>query len=334
MGIPIDFFSPQAADRNEVIDDLVNIINLGDAPTAKEYLANAITAFFAFNEKVAVADRLTIFDIPRFMTDEKFRSSVLVHCHQELQIYFPPSIRFNPESINALLTRMSKLARYDELRTILGAKKAHFNIANIINENKVLFLDLRERSEPDAIVGSLVAAKIQHTIFSRANMDDLQKAKPYVLYIDECDLILKFAAERFHSIILRARKYNLWLTMACPSPNDLDEKIRNSLSKLGNFVIHKLNPDDARILRHEITPYVIEQLQNLPDYVALFRTNDTVSAIEHAKFLPKLVNGNADYVQVSTKRQYLPDSRKSEQMPHTSGSGKRKPEGTVLSDET
>jgi hypothetical protein len=298
LGIPIDFFSTNGADTNEVIDNLVNIINLGDAPTAREYLANALTAFLIANRQFTDPnDRLTIFDIPRFFLDESFRRATLLHCPPRLAEYIPP--KFNSESINALLTRMSKLARYDELQTILGAKEAGgFNVARFIEENKILLIDLRENNEPDAIVGSLIAAQIQQAIFSRADMDDLQTAKPYALNIDEANVILNFAAERFNAILGRARKYNLWMTFACPSPTDFKSKeIQDSLDKVGNLLLFNLTAKQGAIFKDKIAPYKLDQLTNMPKYAALFRTDNRVQAVETFKRLPEIKSGNAEYIR-------------------------------------
>ena len=95
------------------------------------------------------------------------------------------------------------------LQTVLGNPDAKLNVADMIDENKIFLVDLDENSPDDAIVGSIIAAKIQQAIWKRQHLTDLYACKPYYLYIDECDVILKFAEERFAAILGRARKYKL-----------------------------------------------------------------------------------------------------------------------------
>ena len=333
MQIPIDFFSARESEKNDVISDLVNIIDLATSPAAKEYLANALMVFFAWNKKTTEPiDRLTIFDVPRFIQDEEFRKPILARCPPDLAYYFPPHIRYNNESLSALINRMSKIARYDELKAILGAKNPQLNIGRIIDEgNKILLVKLKENSEPDAIVGSIIAAKIQHAIFARQDLPDIYSCTPYYLYIDECDTMLKFAEERFVSILKRARKCKLCMTIACPEPGDLPDGIQKGLGKIGNLVLFNLAKSQARIFEDRLLPYKPDVLVGLAPFHAFLRTNNQLHGIKTPAFLPILQNNHAQYAKHNTLREYGPDACKTEDKSHTSGNGEAPK--TVLQDD-
>ena len=196
MGVPLDFFSYRDEDeKQELSTDITNIIDLSTAPVGKNYLRRIIRAFFEANHHPDITSGIkspyTLFHTPRFIQNVDFMKEVLLHCHPDRVYDFPPHIKIQPDSISAVLIRMSELTDSAILKTVLGNPNAKLNVANMIDQNKIFLVDLKETSE-DAIVGSIIAAKIQQAIFGRRHLPDLHGCKPYCLYIDECDVILKF----------------------------------------------------------------------------------------------------------------------------------------------
>jgi len=307
MPVPLDFFSYKDDDeKQDLITDISNIIDLSTAPIAKNYLRKIINALFEANSNPKIFDpqkgidhRYTFFDIPRIVLDEAFRNRLLSYCPLQRQYDFPPHIKLQSDSITAIVIRLSQLTDSSVMKTILGTKDPRLNISDLINGNKIFLVDLKE-TESDQIIGSIIAAKIQHAIFARRHLLDIRKCKPYCLYIDECDVILKFAESRFTAILGRARKYNLFMTMANPIPADLPEGIQKALGKIGNLVIFNLDEADARVFKAKILPYRTDSFVNLPSFRALFRTNNKVHLIRTPTSLPSRVSSNADYVRKRT----------------------------------
>lgn len=329
MPVPLNFFSGLDDDeKQELVTDISNIIDLSTAPIAKNYLRRIINALFEANANPKVYDpkkgidrRYTLFDIPRVVLDDDFRQQLLDCCHPERQYDFPPYIKLQADSITAIIIRMSQITDSPMMKTILGARAANLNVADLIDQNKIFLVDLKE-TEGDAIVGSIIAAKIQHAIFARRHLDDLYACRPYYLYIDECDVILKFAEARFAAIIGRARKYKLCMTIANPIPSDLPEAIQKGIGKIGNLIIFNLDPSDGRIFKSKIAPYDVEYLTNLHNFHALLRTNNKTQAVKVPEFLKPRATKNAEYVRDITLRDYGSNARKSLFPSHNSGDGK------------
>jgi hypothetical protein len=327
MNIPLDFFSGQDDDeRQELITDITNIIDLSTAPIAKHYLRRVITALLEANNNPKVYKpghhdhRYTLLDILPFIQNEDRRNEVLLCCPPERAYDFPPHIKLQQDSINAVVIRMSQITDSPTMKRLLGARSAALNVADLIEGNKIFLVDLKE-TEDDQIIGSIIAAKIQHAIFRRRHLTDLYSCKPYYLYIDECDVILKFAESRFAAILGRARKYKLGMTIANPIPSDLPDTIQKGLGKIGNLVLFNLDEADGRIFKAKLLPYTPLHLVNLAPFTAFFRTANTVRAIKTPPFLPALHNNHAEYIEDSTIRLFGPEACKPEQVSHTSGDG-------------
>ena len=333
IGIPLDFFSYRDDDeRQELVRDISDIIDIQDAKIARHYIRKILIALFEANAN-NIPKRCTVFDILSFVQNEGRRKEILKHCHPEREYDHPPHVKIQPDTISAIIMRMSILSDNPTTRKVLGASEGGINVADLINGNKIFLVKLR-RGEAEQIVGSIIATKIQHAIFARLKMPDITKATPYYLYIDECHKILSFAEDRFDDILLEARKCKLCLTMANALPTKLPKKIQESMGTIGNKVIFQLNEKDASIFKSEIAPYRPDYLQNFPPFHAIFRTGNQVQLIKTPQWLPSLKNGNAEDVRTRTLQKY---ACKSEPISHTSEDGPKpdpQPEAKIPHDES
>jgi hypothetical protein len=337
--VPLDFFSYRDDDeRQELVGDISNIIDLSTAPIAKNYLRKIINALFEANRHPEIYQpdkgidrRYTLFDIPRFVQSETKMGEVLSHCAQDRAYDFPPHIKIQADTISAIIMRLSTITDSAMMQTVLGAPGGGLNIADMISENKIFLVDLKE-TENDQIIGSIIAAKIQHAIFARRHLEDLHACTPYSLYIDECDVILKFAEARFAAILGRARKYKLFMTIANPIPSDLPAEIQRGLGKIGNLILFNLDESDAHIFKSKIAPYRPDYLVNIPAFHALFRTNRVVTRVKTPTFLKPRATENAKYIRESTLRYCAAHSCKTPPVPHTSLDGEHHQEINVQTD--
>jgi GTPase SAR1 family protein len=324
MNVPIDFFSSRDNDEmQELSNDITNIIDLSTAPVGRNYLRRIIRTFFEANasDHPKLDRPCTLFDVPRFIQDQEWMEKILFHCHPDRRYNFPPHIKIQSDSISAILIRMSEITDSVMLKSVLGNPAAKLNVSDLIDQNKIFLVDLRENNPEDAIIGSIIAAKLQQAIFRRRDLPDLYACEPYFLYIDECDVILKFAEERFAAILGRARKYKLCMTIASPLPSELPDLILKGIGKIGSLVLFNLDGPDARIFKSKIAPHSPDELTNLPEYNALFRADNKLQFVDTPHFLPPRPSGNAKYVKDRMLRDYGPEACKSASVSHTSGDG-------------
>ena len=316
MPVALDFFSYAAGNKEEkddLVDYIASIFNLENAPIAKPHLISLLYTLFEARE--AGLD-ISFLDVHKFLMYSSRQTKILDSCSQERKEEWARPLPH--ETKTAIVKRMTRFVENSTLSAIVGCPNPLLNMEQVISQKKILFVTLKE-SETGHFIGSLVVAKLQQAIFKLASRHKSEASRiPFYLYIDECNTILAFAAETFETILQRARKFKLCLTMANPTPKKLPEKIRDCLGTIGNLVIFNLDPADGQVFKAKIAPYVVDQLTNLPKFHALFRTNNKTTAVKTGSFLPPRENGNAEYVRTRTLDFY---SCKSAPSSHTSRDG-------------
>jgi type IV secretory pathway TraG/TraD family ATPase VirD4 len=99
------------------------------------------------------------------------------------------------------------------IRNIIGQSKSAFNIADIMNNQKILLINLSKGKigELNAqLLGMIMVSKIYNAAMARATMPKKDR-KDFYLYVDEFQ---NFISSTFGDILSEARKYRLSLIMA------------------------------------------------------------------------------------------------------------------------
>lgn len=329
MPVALDFFSYQREDKEEkddLVDYIASIFNLENAPIAKPHLISLLYTLFEARE--AGLDSISFLDIHRFLMHPSRQAKILAYCSRERREEWARPLPHDTRT--AIVKRMTRFVENSTLRAIVGCPNPLLNMEHVISEKKILFVTLKE-SETGHFIGSLVVAKLQQAIFKLAGRHASEASRvPFYLYVDECNTILEFAADTFDTILQRARKFKLCLTMANVTPKKLPEKIRDCLGILGSLVIFNLDPAHGQVFKSQIAPHLVDELTNLPKFHALFRTDNKTTAVRTPSFLPPRENGNAQYVRTRTLDLY---SCKSAPVSDTSEDGtKPDPEPTLPHD--
>ena len=99
------------------------------------------------------------------------------------------------------------------MRNIIGQTKSAFNLRKVMDDQKVLMVNLSKGKIGDLnaqLLGLIMVSKINMAAMSRADMPE-EKRKDFYLYVDEFQ---NFATDTFGEILSEARKYRLALIMA------------------------------------------------------------------------------------------------------------------------
>ena len=99
------------------------------------------------------------------------------------------------------------------MRNIIGQTKSAFNLREVMDNQKVLMVNLSKGKIGDLnaqLLGLIMVSKINMAAMSRADMPEDQR-KNFFLYVDEFQ---NFATDTFGEILSEARKYRLALIMA------------------------------------------------------------------------------------------------------------------------
>jgi len=215
----------------------------------------------------------TLLDLPRLLTDKKFRMKVLRFVHHpqvkefwtlEFEKY---SAWLRSQAISPILNKIGQFLTSTPLRNIVGQKENTFNLREVMDEGKMLIVNLAKGKigeDNSSLLGAMLVTKIQLAALARAEMPE-RKRKSFYLYVDEFHNFLTLS---FADILSEARKYGLNLILSHQYIEQLESKLKASIfGNVGTIISFRLGAEDARILAREFYPHFEEiDLTNLSNY--------------------------------------------------------------------
>jgi len=212
---------------------------------------------------LALLDRpeTTMLDITRMLTDKKFREDTLTYCTDTVVMQFWKvefaawNDKFVAEAISPVLNKVGAFTANPIIRNIIGQPKSTFNIREIMDEGKILVVNLSKGligEDNAAILGAFMVTKIQLAAMSRSDIPNIEDRRPFYLYVDEFQ---NFATDSFATILSEARKYGLNLTVANQYISQMNETVRDAVfGNVGTMISFRVSADDAPILSKQFEP--------------------------------------------------------------------------------
>lgn len=239
---------------------------------------------------LALLDRpeTTLLDISRLLTDKEFRKETLEYCKDVtvLQFWKHEFGQWNDkqvnESIAPVLNKVGAFTANPIIRNIIGQPKSSFNIRQIMDEGKILVVNLSKGligEDNASILGSFLVTKVQLAAMSRSDIPDVKDRRPFYLYVDEFQ---NFATDSFSVILSEARKYGLNLTVANQYVAQMTDSVRDAVfGNVGTTISFRVSADDAPILVKQFEP-IFEQ----SDIIQLNNRNFVISMIINGEKVP------------------------------------------------
>lgn len=203
----------------------------------------------------------TMLDITRMLTDKKFRNEVLANVTDTVVLTFwrvefaSWTEKFAAEAIAPVLNKVGAFTANPIIRNIIGQPKSTFNIRKMMDEGKILIVNLSKGligEDNAAILGSFLVTKIQLAAMSRSDIPRIEDRTPFYLYVDEFQ---NFATDSFATILSEARKYGLNLTVANQYVSQMQDTVRNAVfGNVGTMISFRVSADDAPILAKPFAP--------------------------------------------------------------------------------
>ncbi len=212
---------------------------------------------------LALLDRpeTTMLDITRMLTDKKFHKDTLSYCTDTVVLQFwnvefaSWTEKFQAEAIAPVLNKVGAFTANPVIRNIIGQPKSTFNIRQIMDEGKILVVNLSKGligEDNASILGAFLVTKIQLAAMSRSDIPDIQDRRPFYLYVDEFQ---NFATDSFATILSEARKYGLNLTVANQYISQMSETVRDAVfGNVGTMISFRVSADDSPILAKQFEP--------------------------------------------------------------------------------
>ncbi|MFH1582370.1 MAG: CxxC-x17-CxxC domain-containing protein [bacterium] len=175
--------------------------------------------------------------------------------------------RYETEATAAIQNKIGQFISAPLIRNIIGQVKSNINMRTIMDEKKILIMDLskgRIGEDNSRLLGALLITKIQLAAMSRVDIPE-EKRNDFFLYVDEFQ---NFATESFTNILSEARKYRLALILGHQYITQMEETVRDAVfGNVGTIIAFRVGAEDAEFLEKEFAPeFVAGDLVNLPKY--------------------------------------------------------------------
>ena len=249
----------------------------------------------------------TFIDIPRCFIDPGFVKSKLQYVTDKT-VYdywtkeFPESQKSNDagEVTSWFVSKWGPFLSNKMMRNILGQTKSGFNIRKVMDESKILLVNLSKGTTGELnaqLLGMIFVMKFQAAAMSRA--DTLEDDRvDFCLFVDEFQ---NFATESFESILSEARKYRLNLVLANQFMTQLTDKIREAIiGNVGTIMAGRIGVTDAELMEKAFTPvFTAEDLHKQPNYnwIATVMMFNMPTAPFTMRTLPPMGEGNEELMR-------------------------------------
>lgn len=259
-------------------------------------------------------ENTTLGEVITLLTDRAFRKKIVDSIDDPaLKRYWTDEYermpeKFQQEAISAILNKVGQFVTSPLVRSIIGKPKSTIAIDEIMNEGKILIVNLsqgRLGEDNAALLGAMIITKVQLAAMHRVDVPEAER-RDFYLYVDEFQ---NFATTSFIKILSEARKYRLSVTLANQYVAQIPEDVQRAiLGNAGTIIAFSVGASDAGILFKEFAEVFSENdLVNLSNFqIATKMTIDGHSArpfLANTLPLPISVNQNKDKViKVSRER--------------------------------
>jgi hypothetical protein len=204
------------------------------------------------------------------LTDRNYRQKVVEYIEDDMvkrfwAIEFADwSEKFDTDAIIPLVNKLGQFLSDPLLRNIFGQKENKINLEELMNQKKLIFINLskgRLGEENASFLGAMFITKIKQAGMARASMPEKDRHDFY-LYVDEFHNLV---TETFENILSEARKYALCLTIAHQYMGQLIPRVQMAvLGNVGSIIIFRVGGEDAVHLEPEMAPvFHVKDMINL-----------------------------------------------------------------------
>jgi hypothetical protein len=246
--------------RHLVVSGLMSVFKKiwVDAWSARmEYiLTNTLLALLEFPDA-------TLLGVNRMLSDKEYRMRVIENITDPavksfwVDEFLKYNERYMQEAGDAIKNKIGQFTSNPLIRNIIGQPHSSFDIRKIMDEKKILIMNLSKGLVGDQnanLLGSMLTTRIYLAAMSRAdlNAEEMRAAPNFYFYVDEFQ---SFANATFADILSEARKYKLNLTIAHQYIEQMEEEVRNAVfGNVGTIISFRVGPFDAEVLETVYTP--------------------------------------------------------------------------------
>ena len=233
-------------------------------------------------------------DVPQVFNDQSFTDEKLKYVSDQTVLDFwnkemaQTSEANKSEVLGWFVSKFGAFLSNEMMRNIIGQTKSGFNLREIMDNRKILIVNLSKGKTGELnsqLLGMIFIMKFQVAAMARDDIPEDDRVD-FTLYVDEFQ---NFATDSFATILSEARKYRLSLVLANQFMTQLTDIIRESiLGNVGTIISGRLGITDAEILQKKFMPtFDAEDLTKLPNFQTI--TSVLINGVPSAAFSMNLI---------------------------------------------
>ncbi|OGG92951.1 hypothetical protein A3G63_00995, partial [Candidatus Kaiserbacteria bacterium RIFCSPLOWO2_12_FULL_52_8] len=205
----------------------------------------------------------TLLGVNRMYTDKAYRTKVVNNVKDPVvkdfwtKEFANYGDRYTQEATPAIQNKVGQFTGNPLIRNIIGQPKSSFDIRTMMDEKKILIMNLSKGLIGETnmrLLGSMLTTRIFLGAMSRAGTtsSEMQKLPHFYFYVDEFQ---NFANETFAEILSESRKYKLDLIITNQYIEQMEEEVRDAVfGNVGTTVSFRVGPFDAEVLETVFMP--------------------------------------------------------------------------------
>lgn len=218
----------------------------------------------------------TLLGVNRMLSEKDYRDDVINHITDVsvrsfwVDEYNKWDVRYAREAGAAIQNKIGQFTTNPLIRNIIGQEKSTLDFRAIMDEKKILLVNLSKGLIGETnqhLLGGMLITKLYLAAMSRADVGakNLFQLPNFFLFVDEFQ---NFANESFADILSEARKYKLNLTVAHQYIAQMDENVSAAIfGNVGTMITFRVGPTDAEFLEKQFAPtFSVEDIVNLGKY--------------------------------------------------------------------
>ncbi len=219
------------------------------------------------------------------LTDRNYRQKVVEYITDDMvkrfwAIEFADwSEKFDTDAIIPLVNKLGQFLADPMLRNIFGQKENKIDLEKLMNEEKIIFINLSKGKlgeENSSFFGSIFITKIKQAGMERAIIPE-EGRKSLYLYVDEFHNLV---TETFENLMTEARKYGICLTVAHQYLGQLLPQVQASvLGNVATIIVFRVGGDDAEALESDMAP--------------LFKAKDMINLGKREFYIKLMIDGES-----------------------------------------
>ena len=239
-----DINDPRLVDLvcSEIIGTFKKLYEASWGPRLEDILRHAILV-------VLYNPGSTLLDLHLVLSSKEYRLKMLENVKDPIITQYWEKIfpKNNKDAQEWLASSFNKIGRFlvnSLVRNIVGQPKSSFNIKDIMNQGKILLVNLAKGKigeDNSSLLGSVLVGKILIAALSRAEIDQ-ENRKQFHLIVDEFH---SFATESFPTLQSEARKFAIDTMVAHQYRDQLDYLNKGSTLNVGNFIFFRITGIDS-----------------------------------------------------------------------------------------